>query len=180
MRSTSSNPTTAATFVALRNDNGRDLMGTRPDNSIETQCSLSYPLAADAIDGPLFKAVSMEEKWDIYLWKNALYFARSWTGSLAYVAEIHRTDGVAQMQRVIADRGACSEDASLARNQVDFLIRNHIYGQRVPHPLPAGMENDPETIGMYSFSLFGSRGHFACFGDTSQIARDGLWPACAT
>ena len=54
-------------------------------NSVLTAEASSYKIGCvQNLDGPLFKATVMEDKWDIYFHEGYLLFARSWTGSLIY------------------------------------------------------------------------------------------------
>ena len=100
----------------------------------------------------------MEEKWDIYLYDNLVYFCRSWTGALALVAEISPNDTKLHIGRLWAPRSEVSE---LFVQQVDYLIKSHLYKLRVPHPLPKELQDHPSAVAHYSFSQYG---RICCFG----------------
>jgi hypothetical protein len=87
--STSIDQQIAASFLTQRDATGTEHAGLLPPNATVLVCDLSYPHTGLASDGALFKASTMEEKWDIYRHANRLYFCRSWTGSLQLVAEFH-------------------------------------------------------------------------------------------
>ena len=48
--------------------------------------ALEFPHSGAALEGIIFKADSMEVKWDIYIYDWLFLFARSWTGDLYYRA----------------------------------------------------------------------------------------------
>lgn len=153
----------AESFVALRNSLGLELVGQLPANAIETKCFLQYPQSRPS-DGPLFKASQMEQKWDIYLNDARLYFCRSWTGQLVYVAEFEGTPSTVSRFWASAERGAV--DTDFAARQIDYLIKSHIYQRLVPHPLPVDLPRDPEQVALYSFSVYGNMCCFGTFEET--------------
>jgi hypothetical protein len=53
---------------------------------------------------------------------------------------------------------------------VDSLIKSHVFGLVVPHPLPPNLALEPAQIVLYSFSLFGRRCAYASFGDTTTVS----------
>lgn len=174
-KSNPSNPQTAAVFMALRNSNGADLRDLLPGDGFAVPCNLSYPVE-DPIDGPLYKAAVLEHKWDIYLWDRAIYITRSWTGTLTYVAHLGEARDRFHVERITADRDVTGYSPHLARRQVDFILRSHYYQQDLPHPLPDDLPEDPTAIARYSFHMFGARGLFATYADTTEIHRDSLGP----
>lgn len=107
----------------------------------------------------------MEDKWDICLYDNTLYFARSWTGELWFRAIIE-VDGVGlRVTRIDAKGDDFADRKPFAIRVVDFLIKSHLLGFEVPHPLPSDLPDDPETITTYSFQWYGRRGLFATCDD---------------
>ena len=92
MLSTTKDPEVARSFVTLRSDDGQALRNALPEDSVEIRCSLSYSRDGEICDGVLFRSAVMEEKWDIYLYDGRVYFSRSWTGTLAFVAELTEDD----------------------------------------------------------------------------------------
>lgn len=105
----------------------------------------------------------MEEKWDIYLYDGRVYFSRSWTGTLAFVAELTEDDDALRIARIWAPG---SNEPTHSVRQVDYLVKSHLYKRRVPHPLPDDLEKDPDVVAMYSFSQYGRLCSFGSFGDT--------------
>ena len=52
---------------------------------------------------------------------------------------------------------------------MDFLIRSHLYGQSVPHPLPKPLGRDPRENALFSFSQYGRHGLYGTFADTKRL-----------
>ena len=156
-------------FVALRTSKGEEYCGRTPTDSIRCACALRYPHTGDTANGPLFKAHAMEFKWDIYLYDGSLYFVRSWTGELAYRATIQFSDSQATVSAVEAQQALVESDSAYAIAVVDYLIRSHIYGLPVPHPLPKSMGRDARVMALFSFSQYGRFALFATHADTTHL-----------
>lgn len=169
MVATTPDPKVAETFAKLRRSKGEEHRGAPPEQEAICPCDLRYVHRGDVEDGPLFKAEVMEDKWDIYLYDNYLYFARSWTGSLEYRARITFNGHEAHVVAVEARRELVEGDPGYAVAAVDFLIRSHLYGQPIPHPLPRSAGEDPRQLALLSFSMYGRKGLFGTFADTTRI-----------
>ena len=163
MLSTTKDPEVAASFVALRSADGSAVHGALPEDAQEIACSMSYEHSGETRDGVLFRAAAMEEKWDIYLHEGRVYFCRSWTGRLALVAQITTAENGLHIARLWAPR---SMDPRLATQQLDYLVKSHLYRWRVPHPLPSDLALEPRAIALYSFSQYGRLCCFGTFDDT--------------
>ena len=177
-----SDPNIARKFVALRESSGREYAGELPAEAREIRYALAYPVHGAITEGPVFKASQMEEKWDVYLYDQRLYFCRSWTGELAYVGEFKITPASREMFPVFANAGSAltvsriwastdraSTGAGFAVRQTDYLIKRFLFQLRVPHPLPPDLRRDPETVGAYSFSQYGNMCCFGSFADTLPL-----------
>jgi len=162
-------PKLTDSYAALRRSKGEEHRGAPPEQEAICPCDLRYAHSGEVEDGPLFKAEVMEDKWDIYLYDNYLYFARSWTGSLEYRARITFDGREAHVVAVEARRELVEGDPRYAVAAVDFLIRSHLYGQPIPHPLPRSAGEDPRALALLSFSMYGRKGLFGTFADTTQI-----------
>jgi hypothetical protein len=166
MLSTTGDARVAESFTRLRGSDGREHIGQLPVAAREVQCQLSYRFDGQLGEGALFKASAMEEKWDIYLYSNRLLFCRSWTGTLAFVAEIDCTPTHVRITRLrLSGEGPADE---LAVRQVDFLIKSHLYRQVVPHPLPRDLPPQEQAVGHYSFAQYGRVCWFGTYDDTLQ------------
>jgi hypothetical protein len=107
----------------------------------------------------------MEQKWDIYLYDDRIYFCRSWTGILTYVAEFSVGDSSLKIPRVWVS-GDSPQTKDFAIRDIDYLIKSHLYRRRVPHPLPNELSPNPRDVGLYSFSQYGNMCSFGTFEDT--------------
>jgi hypothetical protein len=125
---------------------------------------LQYPLAAALPEGPLSKAECMEDKWDIYHYVPHLYFARSWSGDLAYRAAVRVDSGRLIVESIEVATG---EPPAYARAAVDYLIKSHVFGAQLPHPLPVDLP--PEGVALFSMSTFGRRCAQGSYGDTTRL-----------
>lgn len=172
----------ARSFVGLRESAGLEYVGQLPAEAIEVSPDLAYPLKGGVTEGPVFKASQMEEKWDVYLYGQRLYFCRSWTGTLVYVAEFVISDSspeqfptspqansALQVSRLWVAGNSASTAKEFVIRQADYLIRRFLFQRRVPHPLPPDLPRDPETVGAYSFSQYGNMCCFGSFADTLPL-----------
>lgn len=169
MLSTTKDPNVATHFSELRKSRGEQYIGQLPPNTITVQCNLSYPHHGQSKDGPLFIAEVMEDKWDIYLYNSHLYFARSWTGDLVFRAKMDFNELKAIITFIDANAQVASQNSAYIAQQVDFLVKSHLYKQEVPHPLPSDLPNEVRAIALYSFVQYGRWASFASYEDTSQI-----------
>ena len=156
----------AESFLSLRNSVGDEYTGKLPEQAVELACDLRYAYPGEVSEGALFKSKRMEEKWDIYLYGDRNYFCRSWTGELLYVTEFSATGAEIVISRIWAAAELTKPDSRFAIRQVDYLIKNHLFGFRVPHPLPESIPREPEAVGLYSFSQYGYKCCFATYEDT--------------
>jgi hypothetical protein len=169
MISTTKDPKVAARFNELRKSTGEQYVGKFPSNMVTVPCILAYPNHGDRKDGPLFLAKVMEDKWDIFLYNSYLYFTRSWTGDLVFRAMISITGSLVDITFIDADAQAASQNPTYIVQQVDFLIKSHLYKHEVPHPLPADLANEIQHIALFSFSQYGRWASFGTYEDTTQI-----------
>lgn len=156
----------AERFVTLRASNGEQYRGCLPENTATKTCDLNYPPIGDNGDGPLFKAATMEDKWDIYRHGSCLYFARSWTGELIYHAQLADDAIGIRLVAISARRQDVDEGSRYLIAVVDFLIRSHIYLLPMPHPLPQSLGRDARELALHSFTMYGRHGLYGTFADT--------------
>lgn len=165
MKASAADPEVARKFASLRKITGSSYAGQLPPDAVEISSKLEYP-GEQVRDGMLYKAEKMEQKWDIYLYQKNLYFCRSWTGALVYVAAFALEKGKISVDTVWATKEALSEDHSFAIREVDYLIKSHVMHGRMPHPLPPDLPRDAETVGQYSFAQYGNMCCFGTYADT--------------
>jgi hypothetical protein len=163
-------PRIAESFANLRKSDGSQHKGLSPANASRLDCDLHFPFNGESYDGPLFLADVMEDKWDIYLYDGFLYFARSWSGDLRLRAKIDFEDPDARIPWVEAELRGDYGDPIFVISTVDFLMKSHLYRRELPHPIPEGFSDNPETIAAFSMNIFGRWASFARLGDTSGIS----------
>jgi hypothetical protein len=169
MIATTGDPAIADLYARLRKSMGDQYRGCVPETSASCECDVRYPHKGATRDGPLFKAVAMEDKWDIYLYDGALYFARSWSGELEYVARITFCEDGAHVIAVSARKALVDSDPLYPIAAVDYLIRSHLYRMPVPHPLPKALGREPRQLALFSFSQYGRYGLYGTFADTTRL-----------
>ena len=157
-------------FSRLRRVNGKEYVNRLPEGYIEVDSNLSYAYSGTHEEGPVFKAEVMEDKWDMYAYGDRLYIARSWTGTLCFVANCAFKSNHVEIHRVCAEKKFVFGDLQYAGRVVDFLIKSHMSNMGVPHPLPARMKHESlGEIAAHSFETFGRRGLFGSFDETVGI-----------
>jgi hypothetical protein len=165
--SATEDPALVRFFGSPESRSGEQFRGQHPPEAIRVPCSLAYPLAQALPEGPLFLAGVMEEKWNIYCFGGALYFVRSWTGQLLYVAQLAEVPGELHVVEVEAWPGNVVGSEQMAVHQVDYLIKSHLFNQVAPHPVPP--LPSAKDMAIWSFSQYGRRGLFA-------VVEQGLTP----
>lgn len=165
MQSITTDKDVAATFIALRRSVGQNHSGQLPASATAIEHRLVYPCGGIA-DGVVFKSKQMEQKWDIYLYGDRLYFCRSWTDALVFVATFSTTADSLAIETIWAAAEAMEGGREHVVRQVDYLIKSHLFRRVVPHPLPDMLQKDPSSIGLYSFNQFGNVCCFGTFADT--------------
>ena len=164
--STTADPEVARSFVERRTSTGSELHGLLPEDAVALDCTMRYAIHFPLDEGALFRSSEMEDKWDIYRLGERLAFCRSWTGKLVFVAEMVFDKTTLTFRRIWVGAELAEPDPKLALRQFDFLLRSHVLGRTAPHPLPADLADEPQTIADYSFHTYGRNCSFASFGDT--------------
>lgn len=99
---------------------------------------------------------SMDEKWNMYFYKNTLYMYRSWTGTCIYTVSFEEKDnGYAVGQTLVnRDKEQYREtDDEYDALLIDFLISNLSLGDCLPFPIKA---DNTETPGVVQHSVSGT------------------------
>jgi hypothetical protein len=164
MVTTTSRAEVAARFTELRGSQGEHCRGKDVNNSLVT-CRLEYPFD-NPVDGPVFRADQMEDKWDVFLLDGDLYFSRSWSGDLAYIAKTTFENSKAIVTQIRGQREPGSSENPVA--VVDYLIKSHVYGLVAPHPLPTDQTNFRD-LALWSFSRYGRRGLLGTKEDVTHL-----------
>lgn len=152
-------------YLMLRDSDGRNLIAAEIPDSVFLPVSLRIPHTGEPLDGIIFKAPSMDVKWDIYIYNSVFLFARSWTGFLSFRA--FATVGPTEI--LIRGIECQRSDAAVAASHVYFLIATHPMRRVLPHQLPEDAPKEPKSMALMSFSLFGNLGCYATFEDITHI-----------
>ncbi len=153
-------------FEKLKRSNGKEYDMQLPQQPVKYRFDVTYPKKNySSHEGAVCKATTMEQKWNIYRWGNRLYFVKSWTGELKYVAVCSEDTENVTIHYIYADADLIYErDVAYIGRRLDFLIQSHLFQKNLPHPLPNYLEqDDDQTIISFSFSEYGNKGCFATF-----------------
>lgn len=162
---TTSDAKIAVSFNAQRQSDGREYIGAEIENATTLACNLAFPHNGAQVEGIVYKAASMDVKWDIYIYGSTFLFVRSWTGQLQYRAFAEITDTEIRIHKIETS----SDYTKTAPQTVYFLLGTHAMGRVLPHTIPRDMPDDPQQIAMFSFSLYGNLGCYATYEDITQI-----------
>jgi hypothetical protein len=163
MISTTESAEIAKKYNEERRTDGAALQNQTFNPALRVSCHLAYGITQRAADGPIFKSRAMEEKWDIYLYGDRLYFCRSWTGELNYRVTV---DCEPPELKILQIETARESDAQIAMRDVDFLIKTHVLRAKALHPLPTNIGQDIEKLALFSFTLYGRLGLYGTFAET--------------
>jgi len=159
MIATTSKKEVAEKYTSLRTSIGEEYIGAGVPNPKSVLSSLKYPHNGAAIRGAVFKAESMDCKWDIYCYDDVFYFTRSWTGDLIYKVKAKINADSVELTSI---EYPLEIDELLAINNVHFLLLSHALGRIFPHMVPKELV-DENDVALYSFSTFGNKACYACY-----------------
>jgi hypothetical protein len=148
---------------AAENPFGVDVWDCRPFTHNRLSTTGSAAIARRYVELRRSQGNEMEDKWDIYLFDEWLYFVRSWTGELAFTAQIHYDLGALHLTTLaVAD----NQDPAFAPRIVDYLAKSHVLQHDALHPLPSHLPTTARDIAVFSLALFGRRCAFGTYADT--------------
>lgn len=142
-------------------DDGRPL-GWRFNEGERRRLEAGFPAAA--------KDADEEDRWIIRYGEGRLYFQRSWTGALIYVAELEPDGSGARVTRLwLRQRDQGPEESfhepyalpALHEAIARYLIDSHVLGRTAAVPVPAELVGEPQKMALFAFSIAGRRGEFA-------------------
>lgn len=155
-----------AIYSVARESDGTNLIGTEPENPVRYQMEFIYPHNDEPIEGIVFKAPTMEVKWDIYAYEDWFYFVRSWTADLMFKAKFINEGNQIKITEVIATNLYSEQDAE----NIHSILLTHALGQVWPYHIPEALQQaNPELIAHYMFSLYGSKATLATFESVRTI-----------
>ncbi|MCX6140784.1 MAG: hypothetical protein NTX15_08155 [Candidatus Kapabacteria bacterium] len=174
MVSTATHSDSAEQFIALRNSDGSHLYGKRPPNPVQIEVNISYPATLGSLPdrGVVFRAETLDDKWDIAVDDGVITFARSWTGEVVYNCDVVKRDDHYDVSAIVLSEDIIDEsDVYYHVHVVNYLMFSHVFDVVYPHPLPLNESPDEDDILMQSFASFGRKGWFATterFGEESS------------
>jgi hypothetical protein len=163
MMSFTENPEIAKKYAILGGSTGEQVRNEIFDPSLTAGCNLTYDIEKHPADGPIFKSEAMEEKWDIYLYDEHLYFCRSWGGELIYRAAVKCEPPTLTVSEVAASHKDYEKNAI---RDADFLIKSHLLAAKALHYLPAEIGRNTRELALFSFSAYGRLGRYGTFEET--------------
>ncbi|KAA1245791.1 hypothetical protein [Aquimarina sp. RZ0] len=152
----------AEKYNAMRQSNGEYLINQQILNSVDSTTDLKYPHNGDELNGIVFKADSMDCKWDIYAFENTFYFSRSWNGDLTYKAKFKIDSDSIEITEI---EHSNEIEQNMALSDIHYLIKTHALNQPIPHNVPSELKTEME-IAQWSFSKFGNRAYYATYENT--------------
>ena len=175
MVSTSKSPEVLNYFSSQEALRGEQFRTATPANSQAFALDLAYVgFGIPETEGAVYLAETMEDKWDIFRFGDALFFVRSWNGALVHRARFAASNGELVITEVSTEDSPASSVPGLrekTRREIDFLLRTHLHRERVPAPLPPGVSESaaPESLAMIAFQRVGRWASFATEADTTRV-----------
>lgn len=160
----------AETFNAQRKSDGQDLITANIEEAQSVECSMMFPHNGDVLEGIVYKADSMDVKWDIYIYDSVFLFARSWTGQLQYRAFAEIGDIYIRINKIETSH----DHIETAPQAIYFILTTHAMQRVLPHTIPRSTPNDAQQIALLSFNMYGKIACYATYEDIIQIAIE--WP----
>ena len=172
---TTDNQSVADNFVASRSSDGSQFQSIEIENAKEYAADIVYPHNGIQLHGAIYKADSMEVKWDIYAYDDWLYFVRSWTSELIY--KVHFTNNLDSLviDKVITaniEKIATTPDekATLAAQNIHSMLQTHLMDGVWPYKIPEMMKGIPDkSIALHMFAQFGNKATIATFANVLDI-----------
>ena len=154
-----------------RTNDGQCFIGQEPEDATRIQYSLAYPLQLfKKLEGPLWKAGRMEDKWDMYAFNDVFYFCSSWLNTLAIKAGFERNEenNTLQVTWIEFSPSHYQVVPQIVDRQVDTLIKV-LLGIRPPVPVPSRKLQTVLEYTNYASGIYGAIPFFATNEDTTTI-----------
>lgn len=125
------------------------------ENEAEHPCQLSYPCAESLSDGLIYTPESMDQKWVLAYQKGRIILARSWTGEVEAIIETDKEAEVLTLTTIKVNPGPPLEFYGDLVETVDWVIRTHALGQKIPMKVSSAALEAIEQNPVITFSHFG-------------------------
>jgi hypothetical protein len=167
------NKEVAESFVRLRSFDGLSMKGRRPEQAVSLETDFCLPFHGRIGEGPIYKALEMEDLWDIYTSGNEVYLTHSWTGELIHVLECEYGATSVLVRRIHSKPDPRYAEAGFVSAEVKFVLITHLAGTIWPFPIPAAAQHTNNTLARAGLSAYGRRALFGTYewrkqGDGSQ------------
>jgi hypothetical protein len=149
-------------FTELRTMDAGHFKTTRFEHSKVLDCHIAYPTALNH-EGVLYRANTLNDKWDIFLKDDQVYFSRSLSGELVFRSHVSKMNNKFIVDSIEYAQGDIFYDEpELAISYVHFLLLSHVMNIILPHTIPMIL-NDLDTMGiaLFSYNQFGRKCWFA-------------------
>ncbi len=149
------------------------------DGAAFEPCDLRYPAADELPDGIVYAPPSMDFKWVVAWLRGELRVARSWTGQTHAVARGELRDGTLVLSGVtFAEQSAFGAFSGDPIGDFDWVIRTHVFDQRIPMVVDDGgarmLEASPLSgFGPWGHALFCAAREFEPTPLTTRLCSSG-------
>jgi hypothetical protein len=169
VRVTSTDEKVDERFANSRTQDGLSFINNRPNHPAAFAADYTFPWRSDISDGPLFRAKTLEDRYDIFHHHGQLLLVRSWSQALAMRVAIEPRPEHIKLAEIEYDASRYAND-DFALQALEFLLKSHCFDMVVPHPLHPKLDPESEyAILSYSFSEFGRRGWHGTFDNAVGV-----------
>lgn len=172
---TTDNQSVADNFVESRSSDGSQYQSVDIENAKEYPTNIVYPHNGIQLHGAIYKADSMDIKWDIYAYDEWLYFVKSWTSELIYKVHFSNNLDSLVLDKVITasvEKIASTPDEkeTLAAQNVHSILQTHLMNGVWPYKIPEMMKGVPDkSIALHMFAQFGQKATIATFANVIDM-----------
>lgn len=187
--STSQDPACAQRAMSWGSSVGRELSAEPLLKLPPIECALRYPVVKSLPDGILYAPPTMDFKWVFALSEGHMLAARSWTGAVEAVTDVRRDGDTLVLEQLRIAEGSSLRICSRLVDVFDWLIRVHVWDQRLPLPVDDACADLLEKVPLSGFGPFGKalfcaakRARLLPLGRSARTARSslrrarGTWP----
>lgn len=175
MVATNHNQEVVDSFKESRENEGQEYETAYIKNAQEYKANIVYPHQGVELYGPVYKADSMEVKWDIYAYHGWFYFVKSWTSELIYKAHFLKKIDTLVIDKIITGSvekmsSTPEEKETFAAQNVHSLLQTHLMGGVWPYKIPEMMRGIPEEhIASHMFAQFGSKATIVTYANVLDL-----------
>jgi hypothetical protein len=179
MVATNDNQSVVDCFNESRSNDGMEYETAFIKNAQDYKANIVYPHKGLNLYGAVFKADSMEVKWDIYAYHSWLYFVKSWTSELVYKAHFFKKIDTLVIDKIVTgsiEKMATTpeEKETFAAQNIHSILQTHLMEGVWPYKIPEMMRGIPEEhIASHMFAQFGSKATIVTYDNVLDIKFSG-------